>query len=64
MKGLMAKNKKKMNESRSSEKTRKAVDVLKTYTFPEHGVSVRAVDMPSAKILLEKRLKGEKHHVT
>ena len=48
------------DESRSSE-SRMGVEVLKTYTFPEHGVSIRAVDMLSAKKQLEKRLKGGKH---
>lgn len=56
----------KKNKSRNSIKSiapikggKKSTDVLKTYSFPEYGVSIQAIDLQSAKIQLNKRLKGE-----
>lgn len=38
----------------------KGREPLRMYSFPEYGISIRAIDLQSAKIELNKRLEGEK----
>lgn len=38
----------------------KKVDVLQTYSFPEHGLSIQAVDMQDAILKLNAMLEGGK----
>lgn len=49
---------KKKDEAKKS--TKQGIDVLKTFTFPEHSISIQAVDMKDAKSKLQESLKGVK----
>ncbi len=54
------KNKVLTKKTEAIKSTKKGVDVLKTFTFPEHSISIQAVDMKDAKSKLQESLKGVK----
>lgn len=46
--------------TKSLKSEKRGVDVLKSFTFPEHGVSIQAIDIKDAKNKLAERLEGVK----